>query len=104
MEQKTKKLLDKIFLSSIKSSVGVNALRFRAENYELINEIENMEHKGFLEKIDGNYYVKIITLPELSKTLHQAKHLIFFVRIIIYNIAAVVLGATRSQHFIERIS
>ncbi|MES2673797.1 MAG: hypothetical protein V4660_06125 [Pseudomonadota bacterium] len=76
MEKEILELLEKLFLESIKSN-GVSTKRFRADNYRYIQQLDDLENKQYIEDRHGNYYIRLIPLLKLSKTNHNAEHILF---------------------------
>ena len=64
-------LLRKIFVGSSSSSIGINAQKFRAENYEHLELIDSLVSFGYIENRDGKYSLRLTILPELADTTRQ---------------------------------
>ena len=56
---------------------GVSTKRFRADNYQNIQILDDLENKQFIEDRNGNYYVRLVPLLELSKINQKAEHILF---------------------------
>lgn len=69
-------LLRKIFVGST-SAVGIKAQKFRADNYEHLELIESLVSSGYIEDRDGNYSLKLTTLPEIQASTPQVGSLLY---------------------------
>ncbi len=70
-------LLRKIFVGSTSSSIGINAQRFRAENYEHLELIDSLVSSGYIENRDGKYSLRLTTLPEIASKTPQVGSLLY---------------------------
>lgn len=69
-------LLNEIFLASLKSPDGINALKFRADNEQLLAEIDKLEKYGFIERRGNRYSIKPLTLAQLAQQNPEAQNMI----------------------------
>lgn len=71
-----KKLLNDIFLASLKSPEGVNRARFRADNEQFIPELDQLERLGYLERRNDLYFINPLTLAYLAKENPDAQSMV----------------------------
>lgn len=62
-----KKLLIDIFSASFESLNGMDALRFRADNEQLISELDQLEHLGYIERKNDRYFITPLALAQLAR-------------------------------------
>lgn len=67
LSNKGKKLLNDIFIASLKSPNGLNASRFRADNEQFIPELDQLERLGYVERKNDLYSIKPLALAYLAK-------------------------------------
>ena len=77
MESDTKILLEEIFKASVASSKGIDATKFRANNHEHLNILDELESSRLIENRDGKYYLNLVLLPELATKLPEAESLLY---------------------------
>lgn len=70
-------LLEKIFKASVAGSKGIDAVKFRANNHEHLNILDELESNRNIENRDGKYYLNLVSLSELATTLPEAESLLF---------------------------
>lgn len=73
----SEKLLEELFKSSVASSKGIDAVKFRANNHEHLNILDELESSHNIENRDGKYYVNLVSLPDLASTLPEAESLLY---------------------------
>lgn len=68
-------LLRKIFVGSTSSGAKLNAQKFRAEHYDHLELIDTLETAHLIENRDGNYALRLFTLPDILDTTPQVRDL-----------------------------
>lgn len=71
-----KKLLNEIFSAAIESPNGVSALRFRADNEQYLQEIDQLEKQSYLERKNDNYFITPLALALLAKENPNASDIV----------------------------
>lgn len=69
-------LLKKIFLFDDNAFKGANAAKFRADNYEHLDLIDDLENEGYIDKKDNFYYLRLIALEKIRSTLPEINDLL----------------------------
>jgi hypothetical protein len=77
LDNTSKVLLRKIFVASTAYSKGLNARKFRAENHEYLDTLDQLQSDGYLDNRDGKYFLKLVSLGEIADSTPQVGHLIF---------------------------
>ena len=77
MDEISINLLRKIFIASSSYSGGVEAIKFRAEHHEHLDTLDKLQENNYLDIRDGKYYLKLITLKELSASTQEVESLLY---------------------------
>lgn len=71
-----KKLFNDIFSASLQSPNGLKAARFRADNEQLIPQLDKLERLGYLRRTNGLYSVNLLAFVWVLKENPKAKSLV----------------------------
>lgn len=82
MNSDQQKLLEKILNATTHGSRGLNAQKFRAQNHQYLDELDELEQQHYLENIDGHYSVKLRALPQLDMQGSNANKILFLCELI----------------------
>lgn len=69
-------LLKKIFEHQIKGAGELDAVEFRAKNYENLDVIDSLESLGYIEKNDDKYYLHVIGIAAISGLNKEAQNVL----------------------------
>jgi uncharacterized protein (TIGR02391 family) len=78
LDEKKIMLLQEIFVGSTASNTNLNAIKFRAEHCKYIDLIDELVSSRLIDDRDGNYTLRLTTLPEIIDTTPQVQDLIKF--------------------------
>lgn len=76
MEELEKSLLRKIFICCIQGSGQLDAIEFRAENYQDLEAIDSLEKVGYILREDDKYHLHVIGLAEIAGEVVEAKNIL----------------------------
>ncbi|MFC2035032.1 hypothetical protein ACFLUJ_02790, partial [Chloroflexota bacterium] len=73
LDTTSRQLLNSIFSATLESPDGVEALRIRADNEQLLSEIDQLESLGFIERKKNRYFIKLLALIQLAEENREAQ-------------------------------
>ena len=76
LSEQDKRLLNEVFSQSLESPKGTNLARFRADNAELIPELNQLEALGYLHRSNDLYYLDPLALAYLAEENPDAQSII----------------------------